>query len=147
MRLLRGLVLALAVSGTISAMVGASAVAIAQDGLVLVANIDQPISLNREQVRNLYMGGKTGVRLKPVALSAKHRNRIIFNTKVIGLTESRIRSYWAQMRFTGRGKPPPEFDDIDALIAHLQVTPGSVGYVSVGLALPAELRVLYHTAP
>ncbi len=129
----------------ISMVVATCATAVAQDGIVLVANIDQPMALNREQVRNLYMGGKVSVALKPVALSSKHRNRVVFNTKVIGLTESRIHSYWAQMRFTGRGKPPQEFDEIESLISHLQETPGAVGYLPAGITLPAELVVLYST--
>lgn len=141
MRILRSLIMTMIAS---SAIAGGGAFA-GEDGLVLVANIDQSFELNRSQVRNLYMGGKVGKGLKPVALTTKHRYRVIFNTKVLGLTESRIHSYWAQLKFTGRGKPPPEFDEIDVLIAHLRSTPGSVGYMPASIELPDELVVLYRT--
>jgi len=76
------------------------------EGLKVVANTERNIQLSREQVRNLYMGATLGYGLKPVALPASNRHRSMFNTRVIGLAEARIQSYWAQMRFTGRLRPP-----------------------------------------
>ncbi|GAC21788.1 hypothetical protein GARC_4851 [Paraglaciecola arctica BSs20135] len=46
--------------------------------------------------------------LRAIALPPESQTRVLFNTKMVGLTESRIQSCWAQMRFSGRKKPPTE---------------------------------------
>ena len=41
-----------------------------------------------------------------------------------------IEVYWKRMIFSGRGVPPPEMADDDAVIAYVRSTPGAVGYVA-----------------
>ncbi|GGY35970.1 hypothetical protein GCM10011297_06250 [Bacterioplanes sanyensis] len=113
------------------------------EGLVVVANIKEPVKLSREQVRNLYMGASLGQDLTPLALRPGNHLRTVFNTRVIGLSEARVQSYWAQMRFTGRLKPPPEVQDAEELVQQLLQKPGAVGYLPVGLELPEPLVVVY----
>lgn len=114
------------------------------EGVVLVtsnSSLSQPLS--REQVRNLYMGASLGYGLKPVALPPKNRLRALFNTQVIGLPESRIQSYWAQMKFTGRMSPPREIDTEKALLEYLKDNPEAVGYCNTETHLPDSLRIIY----
>jgi len=115
------------------------------EGLKVVTNTEQPLTLSREQVRNLYMGATLGYGLKPVALPASNRHRSMFNTRVIGLAEARIQSYWAQMRFTGRLRPPTEVADERSLSDYLTDHPGAVGYLPASYPLPDHLTVLYQT--
>lgn len=116
----------------------------ADNSVVVIANTgNKDINLGREQVRNLFMGASLGYDLKPVALTRENRTRTIFNTQIIGLTESRIQSYWAQMKFTGRMTPPRELNDEEALLKYLVDNPGSVGYLSSTVSLPDSLTVLY----
>ena len=89
----------------ILSFLGSIKAAMANDALIIVANTsDASIQLTRQQVRNLFMGGALSYDLNAVALPPENHTRVLFNTKVVGLTESRIQSYWAQMRFTGRKK-------------------------------------------
>ena len=112
--------------------------------LKLIANIGEPeISLTRQQVRELYLGRAGALGMIPLNYAPGSRLRIIFNTRVIGLTESRIQSFWAQMTFTGRGTPPREFDTPDELMDALQRTPGAVAYVSGDTPVPAGFQTLY----
>ena len=121
-----------------------SAMATAGDALLVVGNVkDQQLNLTREQVRNLFMGASLGIQLQPLSLPPSSRSRSLFNTKVIGLTESRIQSYWAQMKFTGRMTPPPEFASEAELIEYLARHPGTVGYVSEDADLPKNLHILF----
>lgn len=113
--------------------------------LYVVANTSQPLELSREQVRNLYMGASLGYDLTPVALPARHKLRSVFNTRVIGLAENRIQSYWAQMKFTGRRTPPLEISSEAALTRYLQETPGAVGYISGDAGVPDKLTLIYHS--
>ncbi len=119
------------------------ALGVQAEGLVVVANIKEPVKLSREQVRNLYMGASLGQDLTPLALRPGNHLRTVFNTRVIGLSEARVQSYWAQMRFTGRLKPPPEVKDAEELVQQLLQKPGAVGYLPVGLELPEPLVVVY----
>ena len=96
----------------------------AAEAIIVVANTsDKSLQLNRLQVRN--------------------QTRVLFNTKVIGLTESRIQSYWAQMRFTGRKKAPREFSNEQSMLDYLIDNAGAVGYLPEGISVPNELTVLY----
>jgi hypothetical protein len=112
--------------------------------IVVVANTsDKSMKLNRQQVRNLFMGGMLPYELNAIALPPENQTRVLFNTKVIGLTESRIQSYWAQMRFTGRKTAPKELKNEDMILEYLKTHDGAVGYLPAGSLLPKELTVLY----
>ncbi|MBJ2136534.1 hypothetical protein KO519_13480 [Paraglaciecola agarilytica] len=116
----------------------------AAETIIVVANTpDKSIKLNRQQVRNLYMGGVMPYDLKAIALPPENHTRVIFNTKVVGLTESRIQSYWAQMRFTGRKKAPKEIKNEMSVLEYLQNHEGAVGYLLAGTPIPDGLSVIY----
>ena len=116
-------------------------------GGVMLVSASQELnqSLSREQVRNLYMGASLGYGLKPLALPPRNRLRSRFNTQVIGLPESRIQSYWAQMKFTGRMKAPKTLASENAVLEYLLQNPGSVGYVAADTELPTSIQVIFRT--
>ncbi|WP_166426126.1 hypothetical protein [Paraglaciecola sp. 20A4] len=116
----------------------------AAEGIIVVANTtDNSIQLNRQQVRNLFMGGVIPYDLTAVSLPPDNRTRVLFNTKVVGLTEARIQSYWAQMRFTGRKRAPREVNNESLLLDYLKESKGAVGYLPASATLPKELTVIY----
>jgi hypothetical protein len=128
--------------GTIFSLTGN--ICFANDAITVVANTqDRSILLNRQEVRNLFMGGAQHYGLHAIALPPENQTRILFNTKVIGLTESRIQSYWAQMRFTGRKKAPKEVDTERLVIQYIKDNEGTVGYLPASVSLPDELTVIY----
>ena len=89
------------------------------------------------------MEGGINFPVKPINMAAGLKIRSAFNAKVIGLTEARIKAYWAQMQFTGRVAPPKEFDTVKELLNYLQENPGYVAYVPADTALPESLNVVY----
>ena len=116
----------------------------ASETIVVVANTpNKSIQLNRQQVRNLFMGGVTPYNLKAIALPPENQIRVLFNTKVVGLTESRIQSYWAQMRFTGRRTAPKEIKSEALALQYLTKNEGSVAYLSSTAHIPSELTILF----
>lgn len=116
------------------------------DSIVVVANTQQKsIKLSRQEIRNLFMGAALSYDLRAIALPPDNQTRVKFNTKVIGLTESRIQSYWAQMRFSGRKKPPTELSSEILVIKYLQSNPGSVSYLSVDTQIPDGLTVVFQS--
>nr|WP_297347021.1 hypothetical protein [uncultured Glaciecola sp.] len=119
--------------------------ALANASLLVVANVDKPISLSKSEVKAIFMGGATSYDLNAVALTAENKTRAMFNARIIGMTESRIQSYWAQMRFSGRQKPPREFDNEEQLINYLVKHKGAVAYVSSDVELKAGIVILYRS--
>ncbi|XQW83850.1 hypothetical protein ACOYR1_11940 [Thalassotalea piscium] len=116
----------------------------ASETIFVVANTsDKSIELSRQQVRNLFMGSVIPYKLKAIALPPNNQTRVLFNTKVVGLTETRIQSYWAQMRFTGRKKPPKEVNNERSLLEYLKENKGTVGYLSTSEDIPSELTILF----
>ena len=89
------------------------------------------------------MGGALPYNFEAIALPPENQTRVLFNTRVVGLTESRIQSYWAQMRFTGRKKAPKEVASEKAVLEYIKSHPGAVGYLPAGVSIPDELTVLY----
>ena len=69
--------------------------------------------------------------------------RSIFNAKIITLPESRIQSYWAQMRFSGRMTPPKEYGTLEAMLAYIANNKGAVGYIPAETELLDHLTVIY----
>ena len=114
------------------------------NSIVVVANTqDTSITLSRQEIRNLFMGGALSYDLRAIALPPENQTRVLFNTKVVGLTESRIQSYWAQMRFSGRKTPPTELTSETLVIEYLQNHPGTIGYLPADTKIPDGLTVLF----
>jgi hypothetical protein len=118
----------------------------AANGLIIVANTaEQDLTLTKVQVKNLFMGRAYKYQLEPVLLPQEHMLRVLFNTKVVGLTESRIQSYWAQMRFSGRKVEPKEITTEQLIIEYLLKNKGSIAYLSANTIIPDGLTIIYTT--
>ena len=114
--------------------------------VLVVANLgDRSLQLSQREVRSLFMGRGNNPALKVIFLSPDNLTRVLFNTKVMGLAESRIQAYWAQMRFSGRKRPPREFEDEAAALRYVLANEGAVGYFSQDTPLPEGLVVLYRS--
>ena len=119
--------------------------AIVNASLLVVGNVNPPIKLSKSEVKAIFMGGANSHDLKGVALTPENKARKQFNAKIIGMTESRIQSYWAQMRFSGRLTPPKEVESAEQMLDYLRANEGSVGYLSESTQLPEGLKVVYTT--
>jgi len=114
---------------------------------VITQKLDKDITLSKQEIRQIYLGINIDftddVTSSAITLSRKNRVRSQFNAQVIGLTESRLQSYWAHMRFSGRNKPPKEFDSVPSLIEHIETNKGSIGYVPAQTVLPDNVVIIY----
>ncbi|WP_143872625.1 hypothetical protein [Catenovulum sediminis] len=106
----------------------------------------EPLTLTRQQVKQLYLGARlqvADIKLEPLVLPAGHRWRAVFNTRVVGLTESRINSYWAQMRFTGKRKPPLEVESIKQMFDLVESKSGILAVAPSDLVDKKLYQVVY----
>lgn len=109
--------------------------------LIITHSQTQTQWVDKKSIKRIYM--ESANRLKAINLPKNNKARAIFNTKIIGLTESRISSYWAQMKFTGRGTPPMVLEsDIEAM-AFIQKNPGYIAYINSRDELPDNVRVIH----
>ncbi|WP_395341994.1 hypothetical protein PN836_020600 [Ningiella sp. W23] len=114
------------------------------EGLRVITNSEHAIGqLSKQEVVNLFMGGGSGYDLKPVELSHASHSRAAFNTMIVGLTEARIQSYWAQMRFSGRMKPPKMMQSEADVLAYLQRNEDVIAYISASYPVPEGMQVVY----
>ena len=114
--------------------------------VLVVANVeDRDLTLTQREVRSLFMGRGNNPALKVIFLSPDNLTRILFNTRVMGLAESRIQAYWAQMRFSGRKRPPREFENESEALQYVLANEGAVGYFSQDMPLPEGLVILYRS--
>ena len=114
--------------------------------VLVVANLEnRDLQLTQREVRSLFMGRASDAGLNAIFLTPDNLTRVLFNTKVIGLAESRIQAYWAQMRFSGRRRPPREFEDEAEALKYVLANEGAVGYFSQDTPLPEGLVVLYRS--
>lgn len=120
-----------------------ASIAQSNDVLVVANPTSALSSLSRSEIRQVFMGGTLSRKYEPVGLSVGDKTRIQFNTKVIGLTESRIQSYWAQLLFSGRSKAPKEFDEVNEILNYVATVDNAVGYVPAGTEIPSNLVVIY----
>ncbi|MEP0355950.1 hypothetical protein [Paraglaciecola sp.] len=113
-------------------------------GIVVVANTDNTdLNIGKRQVRDIFMRSSSEFTLKPLVLKPNSEARLIFNTKVVGLTESRIQSYWAQMQFGGRKKPPTEIESPYAMLEYFKNNKDTVTYLPAHIKIPQGLTVIY----
>ncbi len=113
------------------------------NAIVVVANFPEgKLQLSQAELRNLFMGTPLDIDLVPFNLPAEHISRVMFNTKVIGLTEHRIQSYWAQMRFSGRKQQPAEVEGAQQALQYLLENPKTITYLPASIAIPKSLQIV-----
>lgn len=117
--------------------------------IVVIAHNDFPYQiLTKQQIKRLFLGDSRGLgantQIQPINLPYQHRVRTIFSNKVIGLSEARVKAYWAQMKFAGKGKPPKEVDSSADAINMVLSKSGYIAYIPMSEVKDTDdLKVLY----
>lgn len=131
-------------TGCLAMLISSSHMVFAEKLLVITHKNNDVPNLTKQQTVNLFMGGANQFGLTPVSLSNDDNLvREKFNTFVIGMTEPRIRSYWAQMQFSGRGKPPESISTQEEVIKLISTNTQYIGYVSDETPLPDNVQIVF----
>lgn len=90
-------------------------------------------TLTLSEARQLFMDkskrlpdGQTAAPVMPPEHSALRK---AFDRLVLDRDSKQMRAYWAQMIFTGRGKPPRHAENDEAMKQEVSTTPNAVGYI------------------
>ncbi|MDG0835606.1 phosphate ABC transporter substrate-binding protein [Pelomonas saccharophila] len=113
---------------------------------VVIVAADQPLaSLSAEQVGELFLGKigshNAGTRLTPIDQAENSTVREEFYRKLTGKDAAQLTAYRARMLFTGRGEPPLESGDNDAVKRMVAAHAGLIGYIDRS-AMDASVKVL-----
>lgn len=107
--------------------------AAAQAEVAVIVNPGNGASLSAEDVQRLFLGKLKsfpgGSEATPVNQKEGQPAREQFNQAVLNKSESQLKAYWSQLVFTGKGTPPKELDNDDAIKALVASTPGAIGYI------------------
>lgn len=111
---------------------------VTQEALVFIGHgslprAESPILQRLYTGRAVSIGDQVAI---PVNYPAGHPLRERFLSLILGQNEEQYTGYWLVRRYVGKGAPPAEFADVDAVVAYVQATPGAVGYVPLSKVPP-----------
>jgi hypothetical protein len=102
--------------------------------LVVVVHPDSGIThLSREEVARIFMGSQkrfaSGLVALPVEPVAPEAIRERFYQLLVNLPLPQVRSYWAQMYFSGQAQPPRQVKDEEEVVEIVSANKGAVGFL------------------
>lgn len=102
--------------------------------LVVVVSADNPItSLSQNQLADIFLGRSAqfpdGRRAVPLDQVEGSPLREAFTAGILHRTAAQVRAHWARIVFTGRGRPPRDISDGDAVKQAVAGDPNAIGYI------------------
>ena len=113
--------------------------------VVVVGNANLP-KLDAETLNKIYTGRVIqvgGVSVVPVNLKPGNKLRGQFLSELLNSDDERYIAYWTVRRYIGKGAPPRELASSAEVIAHVQHTPGAIGYIDAADLKP-DLKPALH---
>jgi ABC-type phosphate transport system substrate-binding protein len=113
----------------------------AEEIVVIVNPAAKPIS--KEQIADLYLG--RSAELTPVDQTVGSPIYVQFYKRATGRDVAQVKAIWSRILFTGRGLPPKQLPDSEAVKKAVAANPNAVGYIeksavdaTVKVALPLD---------
>lgn len=120
------------------------AFALADEALVFLGHGSLP-KTEQSILQRLYTGRVVSIGehvAVPVNYPVGHPLRERFLSQVLGQSEEQYTGYWLVRRYVGKGAPPAELADVDAVVTYVITTPGAVGYVPLS-KVPSGGNVIF----
>jgi ABC-type phosphate transport system substrate-binding protein len=115
-----------------------AAAARAEDIVVIVNPAAGPIS--KEQIADIYLARNNA--WTPIDQSAGSSIYVEFYKKATGRDSAQVKAIWSRILFTGRGVPPKELLDSEAVKKAVAANPKAVGYIEKS-AVDASVKVIF----
>lgn len=103
--------------------------------MVVIVSAKSPINrLDKSTLKRIYLNKvkkipNTNIIPFPIDQSENSKLRHEFNRKVINLSASQLRSYWAKRIFTGKGGPPKAVSSDKEVLALVESNQNIIGYI------------------
>lgn len=110
----------------------------AADTVVVVVASGNPVEeISRLHLSDLYLGRRgsfpDGRPAEPIDQEPGSDVRRAFYETYLGRSQSEIKAHWSKAVFTGRGRPPPDVEDGEAMKEALAGNPRAIGYIDRSL--------------
>lgn len=110
----------------------------AVDTVVVVVSPESPVTeIPRLHLSDLYLGRTStfpnGESAEPIDQEPGSEARREFYERFLGRSQSEIKAHWSKAVFTGRGRPPRDVADGEAMKELLSGNPRGVGYIDRSL--------------
>ena len=127
-------------------IVGGLATDLAAAQVVVVVSAKSPVSaLSTEQVANIFLGKNmrypTGAEAVPLDQHEDAAIRKEFYAKVTRRSPALLKAHWSKLLFTGKGQPPREVANGDAVKKLVAEHPKFIGYIDKN-AVDDSVRVI-----
>lgn len=113
---------------------------------VIVSASNSNANMSDKDIAKLFLGKSKsfpdGSQAIPVDQNAGSAARSSFQDKVLGKSDSQLKSYWSRLIFTGKGTPPKESGDDAAIKSLVASNPNTIGYIDAS-AVDDSVKVLH----
>lgn len=100
---------------------------------VIVNNSNANATMSNSDISRIFLGKSSkfpdGSAASPLDQSNGSSVRQEFNDKVLGKSESQLKSYWSRLIFTGKGTPPKQLGDDAAVKAAVAADANAIGFI------------------
>jgi ABC-type phosphate transport system substrate-binding protein len=112
---------------------------------VVVSSKSSAGALTVDEAANIFLGRAStfpgGENAVPLDQAESSPLREEFYSKTSGKTAAQLKAYWSKQIFTGKGRPPKEVADSQAVKQLISSNPNMVGYIDKS-AVDASVKVI-----
>ena len=105
--------------------------------IVVIVNL-AAATISKEQIADLYLGRSDA--WTPIDQAVGSEIYVEFYKKVTGRDSAQVKAIWSRILFTGRGVPPKQLRDSEAVKKAVAANPKAVGYIEKS-AVDASIKV------
>ena len=115
------------------ALVAAAGPLHAQDVVAVVSAKSSVVSLNADQVADIFLGKTSrfpdGSQAMPIDLGEDSPARDRFYAQYTGKSPAQVKAHWSKIIFTGRGQPPRQASSSSEAKKLIADNPNAIGYI------------------
>ncbi|MFA7555584.1 MAG: hypothetical protein WCY88_15180 [Spongiibacteraceae bacterium] len=121
-----------------SILIGLSSFSVSAEVAVIVSMENPLTTITRAQLVNIFLGRSStfpgGGRALPVDQLDANEQRQDFYNENVGWSAAQLKAHWSKIIFTGRGQPPKQLENDDAVEEFILSNPRGIGYIQKGNA-------------
>jgi hypothetical protein len=111
------------------------------DRIAIVVALESPIrALTHFELKKLYLGAHiedtAGERIMPFNQPLTSPDRLVFESRVLGMTPDEVARYWIDRKIRGESGAPKAVSPVDVLQRLVSRLVHSIAYVRIGQVLP-----------
>lgn len=109
--------------------------------IVIIVHPDNEAAIDAKVVQRIFLGKEKkfsdGKETLPINQADKSASRGQFDSDVLGRNTNQVLAHWSKLVFTGKGIPPKEVDNDEAVVAIVADNKNAIGYVDRSAATNA----------